>query len=259
VLDLRALATAVIPLPADRIDWSAFGAVGIDKPGPSPLNPADGVWARVTLAEAPSGQGGWSWAEKIGTMVIELRGESPADQDSSGLAVMASEIESELKRSEVGTIGFESAWTVSVDTQQSRQQLNVLAIYRRIEYDAETNTREPLPVNYTIPGHSFTVMQLVRPTGAGTFALALADDPANCAQALIVSVVGDRVSMRHRGPVRITHGLGDGTGPNNNVYASQAVAGAPTVTTPGAGVAQRVGVIVSTTELLLTFDQPEVQ
>jgi hypothetical protein len=110
-------------------------------------------------------------------------------------------------------------------------------------------------VNYTIPGHSFAVMQLVRPTGAGAFALALADDLANVAEALIVSVVGDRVSMRHRGPVRITHGLGA----SGDVYTSQAVAGAPTVAIPAAGVAQRVGVIVSTGELLLTFDQPEVQ
>lgn len=125
-------------IPTARIFWDAFGALADDPPGPDPADPGSTIWARPVLSgEVPiQAASGWGFVEKEGVLVIELRCQTTADEDDSGLDDLASALADAIKQAEVDTASFGAAHVVHATASKTDpHQLNVISTYTRTEFD----------------------------------------------------------------------------------------------------------------------------
>lgn len=126
-------------IPPERIFWDAFGVPEDDPPGPMPADPGSSIWARPVLSgEANTSAGGYSWVEKTGALVIELRCSTTTDEQASGMVDLASRLARAVWQETVDTVTFSASHVVPArPNKDAPHQLNVVATYTRVEFDPD--------------------------------------------------------------------------------------------------------------------------
>lgn len=236
------------------IDWSAFNLPEASKPVP---NAADPIWGRLSVKGVPNsgrplGMGTAAPTRRDGLIYAQLF--APLGKGEAALSSKVDETLSIFHRvvfSGVYCHDADPPNRVGVDVTGAWHQVNCVFPYHVEEFRADVpgTYLDAVRTDFTQSGHSLVAGDAVR-RSAGSWVKAIASAENTLADAVIVAVNGDRLTVSRQGFQSWTHGLGS----SGKVYLSQGTSGALTTTKPTSGWAQEIGTVVSSSQVLLHMD-----
>lgn len=236
------------------MDWSAFNLPEASKPAP---NAADPIWGRLSVKGVPGtgralGMGTAAPTRRDGLIYVQLF--APLGKGEALLSAKVDETLSIFHRvvfSGVYCHDADPPNRVGVDVTGAWFQVNLVFPYHLEEWRADVpgTYLDAVRTDFVQSGHSLVAGDVVR-RSAGSWVKAIASAESTLAEAVIVAVAGDRLTVSRQGFQSWTHGLGS----SGKVYLSQGTSGALTTTKPTSGWAQEVGTITASNQVLLHMD-----